>query len=334
MITLITGGPGTGKTAYTVAQLLEEKYKGRPLFVDGVKELGIEHQTFDPKNWPALLPEGALAVVDECQRYWRPAGPGAKVPDSITELETHRHKGLDFFLITQHPSLIHSNVRRLVARHIHIVSTWQGRKQYEWAECKTDPQQGRSTAVSRPYKLPKKVYSLYKSAEVHTKQHRRVPLALYVFGGAICLAGYMGYSLYSSMSEKFEEPTMVGLPSVSGSRIMRKSGKAARVEDFKPRVPHVPESAPAFDMVRKVTTFPQAKACVYSRKRGCQCYTQQGTRYLTTDNFCLSFVAQGSFDAYKPKPKSKRNNDRNGTEGRDRAAGSPGRNERTESHIL
>ncbi len=333
MIVLITGGPGTGKTAFTLSQLLEEKYQGRPLYVDGVKDLQIDHEEFDPHKWPDELPEGSLAVIDECQRYWRPAGSGKALPDSIAELETHRHKGIDFFIVTQHPSLLHNNVRRLVGRHIHIVANWAGRKQYEWAECKTDPQQGRANAVTKKYTLPKKVYKLYKSAEVHTKQNRRLPVQVYILGALLVLGAILFARVFGSINDKISgtsaaqsDKTVTATSSTSNAA---KGTGVLLPQHFVPRVPHQPETAPAYDEVRKVTTFPKASACVMSERNGCKCYTQQGSRYLTTDNYCKTFIAQSSFDPYRLQPNNNRRDNKGGTgrDGRARVAGAATRAE-------
>ncbi|MBK6279115.1 MAG: hypothetical protein IPF57_13690 [Gammaproteobacteria bacterium] len=92
MITLITGTPGAGKTAWIVAELL--KIQGRALYVDGIPELQISHEVAGPlDDWMTWAPDGALIVVDECQRIWRPRGTGSKVPESVSALETHRHRG-------------------------------------------------------------------------------------------------------------------------------------------------------------------------------------------------------------------------------------------------
>ena len=167
MITLITGTPGTGKTASAVDLLLRE-YQDRPLYVDGLADLKLEHHPLDVLTWPTEAPDGAVIVVDEVQRKWRQRGPGSKVPDSVAQLETHRHRGLDFIIITQGPRLIDSNVRALVGRHVHIRDTgFMGRWAYEWPEC-NDALAWAKCQNKRRYKLPTKVFDLYKSASLHT----------------------------------------------------------------------------------------------------------------------------------------------------------------------
>ena len=115
MISLITGLPGSGKTNLLVHELMtRDDLKNRPLFVDGIPELKIPTMEIpegeDMTTWHKWAPTGAILVIDEAQRIFRPRPAGAKVPDYIQELETHRHKGIDIFVITQHPRLIDVNL--------------------------------------------------------------------------------------------------------------------------------------------------------------------------------------------------------------------------------
>ena len=135
VITLITGSPGMGKTSLVVSMLMDQP-KDRPIFVDGIPDLKIPHHPAegDVANWHQWLPVGALLVIDEVQRIFRPRSTGSKVPDGVQAMETHRHNGQDLILITQSPLLLDSNIRRLVGRHIHIKQTPLGRYLYEWPE--------------------------------------------------------------------------------------------------------------------------------------------------------------------------------------------------------
>ena len=102
-----------------------------------------------------------------------PATSGSKVPDYVAELETHRHRGLDFILITQHPRLIDINLRELIEHHTHLGKTNLGlRRKMEWTTGGAKDPGSRANikeALISVYRLDKSVYGLYKSAEVHTK---------------------------------------------------------------------------------------------------------------------------------------------------------------------
>lgn len=209
MITLITGAPGAGKTAALVRLLLALS-KDRALYVDGIPDLGVAHIALEePRRWPELVPDGSAVVIDEVQRVWRPAGPGARVPPDIEALETHRHRGLDFFIVTQHPKLLHTNVRQLVGRHVHLRDIGiLGRWWYEWPECCADPNLGWKTAPHRErYRLNKPALALYRSASMHIKPVRRIPPVVLGLSAAVLVLGGLGWYVYGRVSSKFDDPS-------------------------------------------------------------------------------------------------------------------------------
>jgi zona occludens toxin (predicted ATPase) len=132
VIILITGVPGSGKTLYTLHQVKTRveaenarfEAEGKPpreVHYSGIADLKLPWiELEDPTKWNTL-PPGSIIVIDECQRVFRPRGSGATVPPYIADLETHRHKGYDIYLITQHAMLVDQNIRRLVGKHQHIV---------------------------------------------------------------------------------------------------------------------------------------------------------------------------------------------------------------------
>lgn len=167
MITLITGAPGTGKSAALVS-LLKELSKGRTIYVNGIPDLKIDHQELeDPTKWIDDVPDGSIIVIDEVQRIWRPRGPGQKVPPDIAALETHRHRGIDFYIVTQGPRLVDTNVRALVGRHVHLRDLgFLGRWWYEWPECADNCSTGWKNAPL------KSVTACLKPSLMTTKAHQ------------------------------------------------------------------------------------------------------------------------------------------------------------------
>lgn len=72
------------------------------------------------ENWWLWCKPGDLICVDEAQ-FVAPRGTlGRKPPVWIQKLEVHRHYGVDFLLVTQHPQLIDTTIRALVGLHRHI----------------------------------------------------------------------------------------------------------------------------------------------------------------------------------------------------------------------
>lgn len=320
MITLVTGVPGGGKTLYAVDQILKpEADAGRQLFVDGIPDLLVPHELApDPLEWPEWAPEGAHIVVDEAQRVWRPESATKAPHPSIAAFETHRHRGLDFTIITQHPNLIHANIRRLVGRHIHVRRTALGVVIYEWSECKTNPDTAWKTALTKKrWNHPKRSFGLYKSASIHQKVKFRLPKAIWLIIIPLLVLPFAGYFLYSVLSKPLSDVTSKPNPAPQQSAFdlsqpAPKAGSAAPAntpqaqpepeldlrEQFIPRIAGQPETAPAYDHLRVVVSMPVVAACIANAQR-CMCYTQQMTLVDMSDSQCRDRVHRGAFDPYR-----------------------------------
>lgn len=348
MITLITGVPGGGKTLYCVHEFLlmyqaqnrkamEEGKELRKIFVDGIPELLIDHEPApDINNWHEWAPDGCVIVVDEIQRHWRPDS-SRTIPEAISALELHRHKGIDIILMTQHPALLHLNVRKLVGRHIHLRRTALGVYAYEWSECVTPDNAWKSAITKLKWDHPKSSFGLYKSASIHQKVKFRIPRVIWalIFSVLLIVAGFtfVGYQIYSSITGASlavspPEPVVQAksVPQVSQANSVQsvpgqlasarnqnsnksdqeselvKESKELTLRDpqlaFRPRVVGQPETAPAYDPVRVVAIMPEIVGCI-SDPDDCQCYTQQGTVVQMMESQCRERLHTKMFNAYK-----------------------------------
>ena len=339
MLYLYTGVPGAGKTLYAVSNLVKRKdFKDRPIFVDGIKDLDHDKINYfdipegeSIQTWPKWAPPGAIIVVDECQRIFRPRPSGSKVPDYVAELETHRHRGLDFILITQHPRLIDINLRELIEHHTHLGKTNLGlRRKMEWTTGGAKDPGSRANikeALISVYRLDKSVYGLYKSAEVHTKIRTKKSKLLMLFPLALCLVGYGIWSFtdfwgkFSGEGEKAKtasatqpaqaqtQPSAVSVSEpVSNGQYPKAETKPEEPkkphlseEDYQPRIAERPETAPIYDGMNKaVKAMPWPAACIKAENR-CTCYTDQGTKIKDIGKqTCLNYVKDGlPFNPYK-----------------------------------
>lgn len=311
MLTVFTGAPGAGKTAALV-KLLSELPKDRPLYVANLEGLTLDHTPLtleEARNWPKTVPDGAIFVIDEVQHLWRVRPPGSKVPEDVSAIETHRHRGIDIYCTTQHPRLVDANVRALIGRHVHIRDTgWLGRMWYEWPEC-NEAMAWKTCPVKMKYKLPAKVFSLYKSSSMHTKPVRRTPPALWYSIGAIVLAVVMIGMVIRTISSKTDKAQAAAAPTSSGTMAALTGAPASTatapaaetfIDDriaWIPRVSSRPESAPAFDQVRKVSAMPVIVGCV-SFMGQTKCFTQQGTDAGLDNREAADLLAQRRFNPY------------------------------------
>lgn len=223
-INLVTGTPGAGKTLYVVRELVEHLLpQNRPIFHNinnlDLSAIGLSsdnvHKMPDEgvRNW-FQFPEHSVFVFDECQRDFPPRNPMSAVPQYISEFETHRHKGMDFYLITQGPQLIDRHLHPLVENHIHLYRPFGLKRStvFKWntVNHSPNPKQSRLTSQTRNFSFPKKYFAAYKSATQHTIAARppwvlllAVPALIILVVGAIL--GFRSYMFDKMAITKAEE---------------------------------------------------------------------------------------------------------------------------------
>ena len=326
MIYLITGVPGSGKTLYAIStlvkKLMSERPKGRDgkeidrrLLIDGVPDLLIPHEVLPPLieddkgqmtcegdgilTWPKWCMPGDLIVVDEVQRYWRPRGMGTKPPEMIKALETHRHLGVDFIIITQNPMLIDQNVRRLIGRHQHVRRLFGMARAiiYDWDSCSMDVNRTR-TATTTTWAYPKAAYKLYKSSALHLKQRQKIPLWVVVpilaIVGMVAVAPTAFGTMRGAMSGKGIGSTAAAAPAASAPQSVASSAVAVSTIAAASS-PIAASSGPA-----PVASAPSAVAsevapvlagCIKGPKK-CGCFDTQGRVFKMDADACLDNVPQ------------------------------------------
>lgn len=307
MIELITGLPGNGKTLYALNRVKERADKeSRPVYYSGISDLALPWIECDPQKWMDC-PPNSIIVIDECQRVFRPRMHGTKVPDFVEALETHRHKGVDIVLITQHPMLVDSNVRRLVGLHFHVVRKFgtQAATVHEWGSVKENCDKNRDESTRHEFKYPKDSYSWYKSAEVHTHK-ARIPARVWVLLAVVLAVPSVGYYEWRAMKHRMDgdgAAASSALPAASVPGVgIGGVPRAPKVDpngldQYKPRVPGLAYTAPVYDKVTQPTKAPYPAACVQS-KNHCQCYSQQATKLDVPADMCGAIVQGGYFLAW------------------------------------
>jgi zona occludens toxin len=285
MIRLFTGLPGHGKTLRVVSELmaLRAQDSSRPLYVRGITGLTLDHATCEGHDW-CNLPDGSIVVIDEAQQIF-PVRRSGDPADYIRNLATHRHRGIDIWLITQHPSLIDTFARKLIDRHTHVfrVASSEFAQVYEWGEVQDDPRSmaAREVSESHTWKYPKEVYGAYSSAVLHTAK-ARIPKKVVMLGVVVVLAFVCVFTMWSWASDRISpEPDVVqSKPNLQPASALVKSKPIQTAQDwlamYQPRVAYRPESAPIYDKQMQ-TAAPPRLVCIDVEGLRCQCYTEQAT---------------------------------------------------------
>lgn len=336
MITIISGTPGAGKTLYTIEKLVlplvgktitGTDANGDPVEVPrtiytNINGLQIEHELIDGgeneglRDWHKWAKPGSVIVFDEVQKVWPPRANGSKVPEDIQTLDTHRHMGVDFILITQNVVNIDKHIHALGGRHLHVrrIANMPLAIVYEWDHVSRGLMFSKSLTKS-PWRYDKKVFKLYKSAQLHTKQPRRLPGLVWFILIAIIAMVVLAPTLKARMEERFnpqpkpvaEQPEKTGaggsvLSSVSASSV---AAEPTFIDDriaFIPRISSRPETAPAYDELRVVVNMPQVSGAVCF-KGVCKCLTQQGTDAGLSHRDCTDWMKNPTFDNYRKQPE-------------------------------
>lgn len=325
MIDLYTGLPGHGKTLLAVtalAKLLKqwETPKGaadkRELWVWGIKDLNIPHKVIEV--WPDTgkrgdpipldargrplctlamdwgdIPDGSLVIIDESQYLFPVRGPSHKALPHVSYLNTHRHAGLDIWLITQHPKLIDNASRRLIDKHTHIrrIFSFPRAVTYEWAYC-DDGLTGLKKATMGQFNYPKSTYALYKSAEIHTKNTFKKPWWIWLPVAAIPVAVWAIPGALGGLGNVVGGKGVTSTPAKPAATASAPLAPASKPVDHAPaQLPAVPDPAVASAPV-SAASAPKWSGCIAVRNR-CTCYASDGQKAPAEPGMCEDHTGAG-----------------------------------------
>lgn len=313
MLTLVTGTPGAGKTLNTIksALKLQEEDDSRKVFFFNIPECSVpgwtELDENGSHNWMDL-PQGSIIIVDEAYKIWPQRGPKVEVGESASKLAEHRHKGFDFFIITQSPKNLDVFVRRLIGQHFHYDRRFGAKtvNRYQWNRIEEEPndQWKKKEAVRTSIKFDPKIYDLYKSAEIHTHK-RSYPPKLILGVVFICSAPFLIYFFGTSLNmadvddEILPVETTSNLPWAEPATLPGSTG--TYVSNLIPRIHGYPHTAPIYDEMTKPVTYPKYN-CLHPTNQinKCKCYSQQATLLDVPVAICLSIIEKGLFDPARP----------------------------------
>lgn len=250
-------------------------------------------------NWRAFL-----------NKLQPPSGGCVLKPEYVSKFETHRHQGRDVFLITQHPLLLDSNVRRLVGTHRHYVRAFGAKasNQHEWNQVRENCDKSRSGSVETFRKYPSHVFNYYKSAELHTHKFRIPPRVFFLVLSPF-LIGASVYYIYQWWQPRIQGDAIkqeiasikpsddLSPPAPSSAHLTRDE----YLKQYEPRIEGLAYTAPAYDKVTEPEEAPIPAACFTMKRTGCRCYSQQGTPLPMPQDLCEHFVFNGFFRSFSLK---------------------------------
>ena len=286
MLTVITGLPGSGKTAGVVERFLmplaakdweehaitpegEKVVVKRRLFTN-INGLLLEHEKIDGDDlarWQEWVKPGDLIVFDEVQKPWPLTGANKEQPKCITELETHRHYGIDMILMTQHPMLINSAIVRLAGQHLHIRKLGNSRFAtiYEW-DGVSRTLLYKNAFAKKQWRRSKKAEQIYRSSSLHTKQKRSLPTVLYVIVACLVAFPLVAWKFGDSFKERY----------FSGKPLIASAVSPALAPKAGPGATQEPSAGTAEGLVAwKGKDAPKLVGCAAVAHR-CSCFDSDG----------------------------------------------------------
>ena len=233
MIRVIEATPGAGKTNIVVEWLCKEIDKGfydeiytsiNGLRIVGVKSMGeqFDWRTLNPVNELTNLRDDKkrLVVYDEAQYEEAFMKENRKDNPIGKDLSTHRHYGMDIWLITQSSTLLNSYVHANTGEHVFMYRPRKKKtvKVYWWSHIqKSLSKEAFKTADDeQTWRLNPSMFPLYVSTSGVTDGQTRKSTKLFsILFTAVMVFAFLGFmvnrgvSAFTTMSGKGDDPDKV-----------------------------------------------------------------------------------------------------------------------------
>lgn len=141
--------------------------------INGLKIDYTRSLTYDWRD----CPDGSIVVIDEVQLV-EPYKETKKDDAIVSDLTIHRHRGFDFYFITQSAGLLHKQIKDLIGVHYHLTLPWGWiTKVYQYGSFRANPNAVSVKMASErtfSFNPPDRIFKLYKSTTINTHQ-KRIP---------------------------------------------------------------------------------------------------------------------------------------------------------------
>lgn len=140
-----------------------------------INNLKIDYVRANIYDWREC-PDGSIIVIDEVQLVEPYDNQKDKSNPIVQELTIHRHRGFDFYFITQATSLLHPTVKELIGLHYHMTVPFGWRTRvYQFGSARANPN-AMTNKINCERKFdfnpPDRIFKLYKSTTINTHKKR------------------------------------------------------------------------------------------------------------------------------------------------------------------
>jgi zona occludens toxin (predicted ATPase) len=290
-IRIITGNPGSGKSLLVVDEIAQlAKLANRPIYtnITGLVIPGVQALP-DDADWN-LLPDRSLVVFDECQDievadgvkpYAATGSPGMSRDPRLANLRTHRKREFDLWFVSQHPSFIHHDIRKIADEHVHMLRVMglnrSTRYVFSGSYCPSpEKPEERRRGDKDFWRFPKRSFGLYHSANGHHFKFK-MPRKVAMVAVAICCTCALGVYFLAGR---------VGLGETSA---LVADAQAAEV-DQAAAAARPDLSLGEFDWTHAGTVRPIAGCAVLTHS--CRCWAADGEQLALSEGQCRNVASR------------------------------------------
>jgi len=335
MLRAHTGVPGSGKSIMMIDAIeFNPAYRDRNIYAHAIegwdratmiqcrhigcrtcRKLTAAEKAVMPyvEDWQEWAEAGALICIDEAH-YPFPSRRERDTPLYIQRMTESRHDGVDMWLCTININMLDINVRRLIEQHVHFVAGQLVRKRITHTEV-MENDQALKFGTTEIFRLPKRTFGKYKSADLHTSLQKSPPrrmLRVYIAAGLILPALYWVYTMGQDMRRSGVDP-VVDTPVAAAPAGPLRMGSAREsvgsnsravffeqyaIADLEPRVAGIPGSSPAYDLAEMPKVTPPRIAGCIAKEQVCVCYSDQATVLEVERLVCLEWTKSPKFDPF------------------------------------
>lgn len=165
-----------------------------------INALKIDYVRANVYDWREC-PDGSIIVIDEVQLVEPYSDIKTKDNPIVQDLTIHRHRGFDFWFITQSPTLLHPTVKVLIGVHYHLTRPYgMTTVVYRFGSCKDTPNamvNKQNCEAKFNFSPQQRIFKLYKSTTINTHQ-KRFPKGIWFFIAWVVLGiAFFIYNLFS-----------------------------------------------------------------------------------------------------------------------------------------
>uniref|UniRef100_A0AAU8BAV2 ZOT protein n=1 Tax=Dulem virus 65 TaxID=3145776 RepID=A0AAU8BAV2_9VIRU len=273
-----------------------------------IKALKIPFVRANIYDW-RQCPDGSIIVIDEVQLV-EPYSDVKVKHEIVQDLTIHRHRGFDFWFITQSPLLLHPTIKELIGCHYHITRPYNRTpKIYVFGSCRVYP----NTLVNKmnceakfSFKPEQRIFKLYKSTSIDTHKGRfprgLVGLIVFIlFGIFLFIYSISGFNFFSHFFGDGHQQIQ--------KQELKTDDKNLNTENNIPASNDIPSSSPLtlsnsdikYDVSKpydfdesqyqyNIQDTPRLAGCIKMNNE-CTCYTQQATKIDISIKDCNRYIS-------------------------------------------